>query len=707
MSFGARSVARLKQVNAPQAPEHSIPLRLAVAGAVMAAVGGVTATGVAGGQLPLIAWLGVPAGHLLSYLGRHRPGYARKALLALAATAAFARFLAVAASGVTGSAQLRVPLGELFLWIQILHSFDLPSRRDLMFTLLSSLSLMLVGGVLSDGPAFGLALAVWSLCALGALVLSHRREQAQHPALARAGPVGGWLATAGPALGAVVLVALWTTVTFRTIPPAGPAQSGLLGSRLGQSLPVDEAGGLSNPGLGGGGGSGYFGFSRSLDLASRGRPDATPVMRVRSRRPDFWRGQSFDRWDGRRWTISDERAVPLDPYGDRRPDGGSRGALDVPPPPEDRLVGFLGRPLVQTFEIQAPGPNLVYGAYRADQVYLPVSGVVLGDGTIRTSAALGPGTVYSVVSRRPPVTPEILRGERSLGRVSADLAARPLPPAFMERYTQLPGPLPPAVADLARRVTADEPTTYDKIRALEAWMGANTTYTLDIPPLPPGADPVEQFLFVDRQGYCEQIGTALVVMARSLGIPARLTVGFTPGEANPFTGTFQVRARDAHAWAEIYFPGLGWQAFDPTASVPLAGDAVGPSPAVSMVRFVADRLPGPPAWAAPVAGGLAASPLLAAALARAWLAARRRRGRSWAVAWLARLDSVGARRWRSRLPAESHSSYARALAEATQVGAGLPEAVAALQGDLFGPDPLDHAAREALEAELKAALARP
>ena len=62
-------------------------------------------------------------------------------------------------------------------------------------------------------------------------------------------------------------------------------------------------------------------------------------------------------------------------------------------------------------------------------------------------------------------------------------------------------------------------------------------------------------------------------MLRELGIPARLAVGYTPGERNPFTGLYEVKASDAHAWAEVYFPGIGWQGFDPTAKVPLAGES--------------------------------------------------------------------------------------------------------------------------------------
>jgi protein-glutamine gamma-glutamyltransferase len=79
-------------------------------------------------------------------------------------------------------------------------------------------------------------------------------------------------------------------------------------------------------------------------------------------------------------------------------------------------------------------------------------------------------------------------------------------------------------------------------------------------------DAVQYFLFEQRRGYCEQFSSSLAVMARSLGIPARVATGYVPGEYNPFTGLHEVRASDAHAWVEVYFPGYGWSTFDPTPS---------------------------------------------------------------------------------------------------------------------------------------------
>jgi transglutaminase-like putative cysteine protease len=420
-------------------------------------------------------------------------------------------------------------------------------------------------------------------------------------------------------------------------------------------------GGLSNPSLGGGDPAtpsapgeqsssprasfGYFGFSSSLDTAARGRPDDTLVMRVRSSAPDFWRGQTFDQWNGRSWSVTSERERAI---------GGSQ-PIRVPPATDDgpafRTVG--SDELVQTYYVEKSGPNMIFAAATPTRVYIPERSIFqLSDGSLRAGVHLDDGTVYTVVSRRRLVTPDALR--------ASDATA--IPPSFVTKYAT-EDDVTPRVAELAKRVTAPYANTYDKVRALERWMGAHTRYTLDIPPLPRGADAVDQFLFVDRKGFCEQIGTSLVVMLRSLGIPARLVVGYTSGERNPFTGLYEVRAKNAHAWAEVYFPGVGWQGFDPTASVPLAGDSAVASAGSGSLSYLSSRIsvPGWAGIAVAVAGGLA---VLAAVVIRLRRRGRRTRAageRSWAGARLARLERIGRRAGRARGPGETAREYALAL----------------------------------------------
>ena len=701
-----RFVELLKRANANPPAEESIALRVSVFVAVMAAALGLVSQGAAAEALAPAVLLGIPAGYVCSHMARHRPGYLRKAVVALLAALALAHFFSAAAEVGRGNlTELRIPLAELFLMVQVLHSFDLPARRDLLFSLLSSLALVLVGGVLSTSPSFGAYLAVWAVAGVVSMLLAHRSQLGElpplvaSPASSGAGDPRSIWRSARPVAATTALALVTAAGTFMVVPAAGSPR--LLGApaTVASGAAVPFAGGLSNPSLGAGdpalsstgrtGGRasfGYFGFARSLDLSARGRPDNSPVMRVRASRPDFWRGQSFDQWDGRHWKISDEKTAVVR----------NQAPFELPPPPEDKFVQYLGTPLVQTFYLQRPQPNVIFSAYKGDLLFLPTEAVfTLSDGTVRTGFELDAGTVYTVVSRRPRVTEDVLRGAPS------ELTAPP--PDFLSRYTQLPS-VPSRVRELAAEVTAGSPTVYDKVRALERWMGDNTTYTLDIPPLPEGADAVEQFLFADRRGFCEQIATSLVVMLRSLGIPARLGVGYTPGERDPFTGLYQVRARNAHAWAEVYFPNVGWQVFDPTAEVPLAGESAAPATAPDVLSFLSGRLPDIPRWA-PVAT-LATVPVVLAGIiataAREWRRRRRRiRSRSWAAACIERLEAAGAKHGRRMERWETMSEYVAALSSPAVAQPRLRSAVAVLEAEQFSGRPVDEEQRRQVERVLE------
>ncbi len=167
--------------------------------------------------------------------------------------------------------------------------------------------------------------------------------------------------------------------------------------------------------------------------------------------------------------------------------------------------------------------------------------------------------------RRPTLRGTSGRPSASSGRVTSSS------PTPIRRSPRSPGPITSGVATTA----STGPRTYDMVEAVESWMASHVHYTTDIPPLPVGADAVDSFLFGSRRGYCEQISTATVVMLRSLGIPAREAVGYVPGSYNPITDLYDVQAKDAHAWVQVWFPGYGWQNFDPTAAVPLANPSPG------------------------------------------------------------------------------------------------------------------------------------
>ncbi len=130
-----------------------------------------------------------------------------------------------------------------------------------------------------------------------------------------------------------------------------------------------------------------------------------------------------------------------------------------------------------------------------------------------------------------------------------------------ESYRQLPRQ-DPRIADLARKVTSGASNAYDRASLLEEHLRTQYGYTLDMPFT--GDDPIAGFLFDQRRGHCEYFASAMTVLLRSLGIPARLVNGFLPGEYNDISEMYVVRASDAHSWVEAYFPNYGWIQFDPT-----------------------------------------------------------------------------------------------------------------------------------------------
>jgi hypothetical protein len=133
-----------------------------------------------------------------------------------------------------------------------------------------------------------------------------------------------------------------------------------------------------------------------------------------------------------------------------------------------------------------------------------------------------------------------------------------------ERYLVLPESVPSRVLGLGRDLTGTAPTPYDRALAIERYL-RTIPYSLDVPVPPPDRDVSDFFLFDLRRGYCDYYATAMVVLARAAGVPARLVTGFASGEYDPERSSFVVTAADAHTWVEVFFPGYGWIEFEPTA----------------------------------------------------------------------------------------------------------------------------------------------
>ncbi|MGC1377978.1 MAG: transglutaminase domain-containing protein [Anaerolineales bacterium] len=206
--------------------------------------------------------------------------------------------------------------------------------------------------------------------------------------------------------------------------------------------------------------------------------------------------------------------------------------------------------------------------YRVDQPFKagwrtsPPSGPSGTDSAAQTAAfsqtdllgALTSAKSYNVESLLPVVSLKELR------------AAPPVYPYLIRtRYLYLPNTVPERVLALARDLTATAPTPYDQAKAIESYLRNTYPYTLDVPAPPDDVDVVDYFLFDLKKGFCDYYASAMTVLARAAGLPARIVMGYAGGTYNPSTARYEITQADAHAWVEIYFANIGWIEFEPTA----------------------------------------------------------------------------------------------------------------------------------------------
>jgi len=289
------------------------------------------------------------------------------------------------------------------------------------------------------------------------------------------------------------------------------------------------------------------GFSEEVRLGEIGQIQQSdqPVMHVKFasglRVPaDLrWRGIALEKFDGRTWTGLREQSAlaasngvlpAMEHLRSQSNATAERLSYDVSLEPFGARVFFV-----------LPEALIVNGRYK--MVSVDSAGTIFNEDTSR------PVTDYSVVSQLP-------------SRMPAELDSTG-DPGVNAVYLQLPTYLDARIGALAERISSSQSTPFLKASAIERYLSANYGYTLQLPPVTP-KDPIAYFLFERKMGHCEYFASSMAVMLRTIGIPSRIVNGFRGGEYNDLTGSYIIRAKDAHSWVEAYIPGYGWYAFDPT-----------------------------------------------------------------------------------------------------------------------------------------------
>lgn len=206
-------------------------------------------------------------------------------------------------------------------------------------------------------------------------------------------------------------------------------------------------------------------------------------------------------------------------------------------------------------------------------LYLAAQPVWVGRTTL-VNAVRQPDESIDVLS--VATTPLVLAGETYRSRASLAVptaeqlraAGREYPSWVRKRYLQLPDTITPRTVELAQSIAGGLASPYDQALAITRWLRTHIRYSRDSPGPPPGAEPIDWFLFESRTGFCDYYASADVILLRALGVPSRLSAGLAEGSYNPGRGVYEAHAKDAHTWPEVFFPGFGWVEFEPTASQP-------------------------------------------------------------------------------------------------------------------------------------------
>jgi transglutaminase-like putative cysteine protease len=298
--------------------------------------------------------------------------------------------------------------------------------------------------------------------------------------------------------------------------------------------------------------SDYYGPNLSLGRGNRLTDTLIFTVQVPENPPEgvrfYWRSRAYDYYDnGWKSTLLTTEMIDPNETGLKFPDS------------EDNAPGLfpfafsIGSPLSTL-----PTPHQVIWVSRPVKLELEYNENGEADlATVRATPPLRAGETYNVRSslNKPTV-------------VSMRNAGTDYPEWVTDRYLQLPQSITPRTRQLAAQIAEGKENPYDIAVAVTDYLRNNIEYTETVPPLPNDQELIDWFLFDLKQGFCNYYATAEIVLLRSLGIPARLGVGYAQGEPVEGANAYTVLQRDSHAWPEVYFPGIGWVEFEPTVSQP-------------------------------------------------------------------------------------------------------------------------------------------
>jgi transglutaminase-like putative cysteine protease len=400
------------------------------------------------------------------------------------------------------SGDVFLAVAHLTITFQAIKSYDLKEPWDHLQVYFMSLLQLVIASEMSQSVIFGAIFVVFLVTLVSAMVFSHFVKEGQGNRL----PLGKPIAI-------ISLLSLMTTSAFFVVLPRASYKF------LGKS----HLKGIKTTG-----------FSDTVDFGSFGKVklDPTVVMRVELDRnippPYYWRGMSLDFFDGFEWRNTEPARKRINRSDDE----------------------YILAPYQKSSVIE-------------QKIYLEAidSDTIFGLAEIK---ALSVDSFFAQTDSGGAV----FLWRKSLRKVNYSVYSTALdryPGTGGPRYLQLPAGMG-RIRELARTITSGARSREEESQKIERYLKTNYAYSLQPPPPKEGRSPVEEFLLYSKKGYCEHFAASMVLMLRSIGIPARVVNGYYGGERNEYGGYIIVRQSDAHSWVEALIGGQ-WRRFDPTPAV--------------------------------------------------------------------------------------------------------------------------------------------